>query len=177
MDPETAARGETLFLRVNFFDERLAPAEDDGVTVIVENQSGNRSNLKLRRNPTSRGVFEKGVANLAEGEYRAWLASPSLDGSPPSAKFSIVAPPGETTRLEMDSASLKQAAQTTGGRFYTVETMEELLGDLPKGRHERIGTLPPLSIWSIWWVALAFAGIFVVLIVIEWLLRKKLGML
>lgn len=77
----------------------------------------------------------------------------------------------------MDSASLKQAAQITGGHFYTVETMDELLDDLPKGRHERIGTLPPLSIWSIWWIALAFAGIFLVLIVVEWLLRKRLGML
>lgn len=175
--PATARRGEPIFLRVNFFDDRLAPAEDDGVTVIVENETGKRTKMKLSRAPTTRGVFENTSANFPEGEYRAWLASPSLEGVPPSVKFSVIAPPGETSRLEMNSAGLKEAAKITGGRYYTVKTMDDLLDDLPKGRHERIGTLPPRSLWSIWWVAVAFAGVFLLLIVTEWLLRKRFGML
>jgi len=39
-DQDTYRRGEPVRLAVRFFDERLAPVQDDGVTVIVEREWG-----------------------------------------------------------------------------------------------------------------------------------------
>jgi len=166
-------RGETAGLRVRFFDDRLAPVRDDGVTVVLDREGGRRRNITLSRDAASRGVFEATIANLPDGAYRAWLATPTLEGKPPATRFSIVAPPGEQARLEMDAADLKRAASISGGRFYTVKTAAELPEDLPRGKQVRIESLPPEPVWNTWW----YPAVFIALITGEWLLRKRAGML
>ncbi len=166
-------RGEAVRLRARFFDDRLAPAADDGVTVMLESDGSQRRQLVLRRDAVNRGVFEGLAGNLPDGQYRAWIASPTVAGQPPSQRFAVVAPPGEQARLEMDAADLQAAAQTSQGRFYTFPTAANLLRDLPRGRQVRIESLPPVPIWN----SAVWAGLFVVLITSEWLLRKRAGLL
>ncbi len=172
-DREQYRRGDPVNLRVRFFDERLAPAEDDGVVVMLEQQGGKRRRVTLRRDAARRGVFEGLVTDLPEGQYRAWVASPTLEGKPPSQRLTVAAPLGERARLELDAADLKFAAEQTRGKFYTIATADRLLEDLPRGRQVRIESLPPQPIWNSWKIAL----LFVALIAAEWLLRKKAGMI
>jgi hypothetical protein len=176
-DREVYRRGESVALRVKFYDDRFAPAQDDGVTVVLEQAEGRRRHIKLHRQHAARGVFEGTITGLAEGRYNVWIATPTLEGKPPALTFSVVAPPGEQARLEMDSADLKLAAKVSQGKFYTIQTADRLLADLPPGRQVRIASLPPVSLWGLWLVALAFAIVFVALIATEWLLRKWVGML
>ncbi len=166
-------RGDPVRLRVRFFDDRLAPAHDQGVTVVLEQEGNKRRQITLKRDAASRGVFEGVVANLPEGRYRAWLATPALDGQPPSQRFSVLAPPGEQRRLEMDAADLRRAAKATEGKFYTLETADRLLEELPAGRQVRIQSLPPEPIWN----SPLLAALFVAAIVGEWLLRKRYGLM
>jgi hypothetical protein len=172
-DREEYRRGEPVRLRVRFLDERLAPTQDDGVQVVLEREGSRRKSVKLSRDAATRGVFEGSLSNLPDGQYRAWVAAPTLEGQPPSQAFSITAPPGEQARLQMDSADLKQAAKISQGRYYTLADVDRLPSDLPRGRQVRIESLPPVPIWN-WW---PFALAFVALIVTEWLLRKSVGML
>lgn len=166
-------RGESVRLRARFFDDRLAPAADDGVTVIIESDGNPRRQLTLHRDAVNRGLFEGRAGNLPDGKYRAWMATPTLDGQPPAQRFAVVAPPGEQARLEMDAADLQAAAKTSQGRFYTFATAANLLRDLPRGRQVRIESLPPVPIWN----SAAWAALFVALIATEWLLRKRAGLL
>jgi len=176
-DREVYRRGEPVDIRVKFLDDRLAPPQDDGVTIVLELEEGRRRQIKLRRKSTLRGVFEGTISGLADGRYNVWVATPTMEGKPPSLKFSVVAPPGEQSRLEMDSVDLKLATKVSKGRFYTIKNADKLVDDLPEGRQVQIASLPPVSIWGMWFVALAFAIAFVTLIVAEWILRKWLGML
>jgi hypothetical protein len=166
-------RGENARLRVRFFDERLAPAQDDGVTVVIEKEVGRRHHVRLHRDSTNRGTFEGVVSSLADGQYRAWVATPTFESSPPSLKFSIVAPPGEKARTKMDAEDLQQAARKSQGKFYTFADSHKVFDNLPRGRQVRIESLPPIPIWN----SAVFAIIFLLLIVTEWLMRKRLGML
>jgi hypothetical protein len=170
-DQNAYFQGEGVPLRVRFLDERAAPETDDGVVVVVERDGGRRRRVKLKRDVARRGIFEGSVSNLELGTYRAWLVAPLLEGSAPSRRFSVVPPPGEHARLEMDAADLQAAAEGSQGKFYTIETVHQLLRDLPRGRQVRIEALPATPIWNSPWLA----GLFVVLLVTEWLLRKKLG--
>jgi hypothetical protein len=172
-DRDEYRRGDTVALRVRFLDDRLAPQADDGVTIVIQREGGQRRNVTLRRNATDRGVFEGTAGQLADGDYRAWIASPTLDGQPPAKEFTIVAPPGELARTRMDTAEMKEAAKVSLGKFYQFADADKLLDDLPRGRQVRIESLPPRPIWN----APLLAGLFVLLIGAEWLLRKRLGLL
>jgi hypothetical protein len=111
--------------------------------------------------------------NLPDGAYRAWLAAPTLEGQPPAQQFSVLAPPGEEARLQMDAADLRQAAKTSEGKFYTIETAGRLADDLPRGRQVRLASLPPTPIWN----SPLLAALFVGLIAAEWIIRKRGGLL
>ena len=108
-----------------------------------------------------------------DGKYHAWIASPTLEGQAPSADFLVVAPPGELERVQVDAEELKRAADETRGRFYRLGQADRLLDDLPPGHQVPIESLPPQVLWNRWWLLLAFLG----LIVSEWILRKRKGML
>jgi hypothetical protein len=172
-DREQYRRGDVVQLRVRFLDDRLAPAADDGVTVVVQREGSERRSITLRRNTSDRGVFEGSAAQLPDGQYRVWVAAPTLEGQPPSQQFSIVAPPGELARTQMDAGELREAAKISVGKFYRFQDASKLLDDLPRGRQVRIESLPPRPIWN----APLLAGLFIALIAAEWLLRKRVGLL
>jgi hypothetical protein len=84
-----------------------------------------------------------------------------------------VAPPaGEFAQVRADTAELRRAAEQTGGRFYTLETANRLLNDLPSGQQVPLETLPPRPLWNTWPVLASF----LLLLVAEWILRKRRGM-
>ena len=161
-------QGEPVVLRVRFDDPRRAPAADDGVTVVVEQEGRQMQRVKLRRSAAGQALFQGTVPRPSVGEYHAWLAVPSMEGVAPSADFRVVAPPGEFERIEMDAVALRRAAERTGGRFYTFETARRLIRDLPKGRQVPVESLPPVPLWNRWFVLL----LFLMLLVTEWILRK-----
>lgn len=172
VDRREYQRGESVRFRARFVDERQAPAADDGVTVVVERPGHKNRHLTLVRNATNRGVFEGTLEDALDGKYHAWIATPTLEGQAPSADFLVAAPPGEFERVQLDSQELRRAAETTRGRYYTVAESDRLFKDLPSGRQVPIEALPPEVLWNKWWVLLAFLA----LIVTEWVLRKRVGL-
>jgi hypothetical protein len=171
-DRKNYVRGEPVRLRARFLDERLAPDADDGVTVMLERQGHAPQKLKLQRHATSRGVFEGALNNAPDGNYHAWIATPTMLGTAGQADFTIEPPPGEMQKLEVDTAELKRAATTTGGRFYTLAEASRLVNDLPEGRQVVIETLDPFVLWN-WF---PFPLLVVLLLVAEWVLRKRKGL-
>jgi hypothetical protein len=166
-------RGESVRLRLRFADERLAPDNDRGVSVVLEQEGRQTRRIQLGRNPAGRGLFEGLVAKPAIGSYHAWVATPTLEGGAPAVDFTVVAPPGEFQRVETDTAELKRTAEKTKGRFYSLDNAQRLLRDLPKGRQVPVETLPPRPLWNTW----PLLALFLTLLVAEWILRKAGGMM
>ncbi len=165
-------RGESVELRVKFPDERLAPADDDGVTVVLEHKAHKTRRIQLHRSAIGRGVFEGMVSKPPIGSYHAWVAVPTLEGRAPSVDFDVAAPPGEFKRVQMDAAEMRRAAEQTKGRFYTFSDAGRLLDGLPAGRQVPIESLPPKPLWNTWPLLFLFLG----LLTAEWVLRKVGGM-
>ena len=167
------AEGEPVRLRARFADERLAPADDNGVTVVVERSGRQTERLQLHRAAAGRGVFEGVLSRPAPGDYHAWIAVSAPKGELPAADFTVNPPAGEFAEIRMDAAELRRAAEQTGGRFYTFETAQRLLDDLPPGRQVPIESLPPLPLWNTW----PLLALFLALLIAEWILRKRRGMI
>jgi hypothetical protein len=110
---------------------------------------------------------------LPEGRYRASLVTPAIQNAPAIARFTVVTPPEELARTQMDSAALREAAKISLGKYYTAATSSRLLFDLPPGREVRIESMPPSPLWN----TPIVAGLFVALIAVEWLVRKRVGLL
>jgi hypothetical protein len=173
VDRQRYHRGEPVRLRLRFRDERQSPVAEDGVTLVVEREGDKNRRVQLRRSATNRGVFEGAFNKPADGKYHVWLASPTLPGDPPSADFQVDPPPGEASRTQADAAAMRAAATETKGRAYTVATVSKLLNDLPEGRQVKTEPLPAIPLWNRPDVLAVFLG----LLVGEWHLRKKWGML
>jgi hypothetical protein len=165
-------RGEVANLRLRFLDPRFAPAGDEA-TVLIDAAGQRRRRVTLQRNPSAAGVFEGSITGLSDGQYEAVLAEPQLPGTPPTTQYSVVAPPGELARVEMNSATLAAAAETTRGKFFTIADADRLLAALPAGRRVPLANLPSIPLWNRWWLLAAF----LTCITSEWILRKRKGML
>ena len=156
------------------FSRRSQSAEqDDGVTVIIEQEGQQNRRVQLHRNPASRGMFEGLLSKPPVGKYHAWIATPALEGGGTPVDFRVVPAPGEFERVQMELAEMKRAAELTKGHWYTTIDTSKLLSDLPPGQPVPIETLPPIVLWNQWPLLL----IFLTLIVGEWVMRKQKGML
>jgi hypothetical protein len=171
-DRREYTQGDSVRLRVRFADERLAPADDDGVTIVVEQSGRKTQRISLHRAAAGRGVFEGTLDHPGPGSYHTWIAVPALEGQSPAADFTVLPPPGEFAQVRMDAAAMRRAAEISGGRFYTFDAADRLLRDLPPGRPVPIESLPARPLWNRWPVLALLLG----LLIAEWILRKRRGM-
>jgi len=162
-------RGETVQLRLWFRDERLAPLEKDGVTVMVERRGDVGRAVKLSRLPQAPTVFEGELSHTREGSYHAFVVTPSFKDVPPSTDFRVETPLRELRKRSLDRGELMQTAKATRGRYYTLTNIEELPRDIPPGQPVPLETQDPLPLWNRWEILLLFA----LLLLSEWLLRKR----
>jgi hypothetical protein len=115
-------------------------------------------------------VFEGALPQAPEGDYDIRLLPPPiLDGPIPTATFRVDAPASEFERVQMNEPELRRVAAATGGKFYTPLTADMLLQDLPKPSPVPLDTDPPIPLWNTWPVL----ALFLTLITLEWVLRKR----
>lgn len=169
VDRKVYRTGETVTIRVRFVDEKLAPPDADGVTVIVEKSEGTQRKLVLTRLAEATSVFEGQLTQAAEGKYHAWIATPSFAKAPPAEDFEIRPSERETRVLRTDEGELKQAAELTGGKMYSLRTAETLAAEIPAGLPVPLETDEPIRLWNHWLALCLFAG----LLSMEWILRKR----
>lgn len=173
VDRRVYLRNEPVHLRVRFLDESLAPKGLESVTVGLERDGAANQSLELKRLAGHAGTFETVLGQTVEGRYRARLTDPVLLGNVPLVDFQVVPPPGELDRVQMNATELRETAEVSGGQYLALSDADRLFGLLPAGVPVALHTDPPFPLWRTWPV---LAG-FVVLLVAEWVLRKRKAML
>ncbi len=176
-DRREYAQGEAVRIQAVFADDRAAPVDDNGVTVELEQPGRQTEKVELRRDArasasVTRERFAATVPNLPAGSFHAKMIVPTVPGRVPAADFIVRSPEVEKINVPTDAAAMRQAASSTNGKYYAIEDATQLPDDLPGGRQVPVENLPPVSLWNRWPVLL----LFLVLLVAEWLLRKRGGM-
>lgn len=166
-------RGETATLRVRFFNEEEVPKDDDAVKVMVERRGATTQEVVLTRVPQAPNAFEGELRRMVEGSYHAWVAQPPFDASPPATDFRVEAAERELAIRGLDRRQLSEAAALSRGKFYSLATVADLPGEVPRGRPVPIRSEEPIPIWNRWELLLLFT----ILLSTEWLLRKRLRLL
>lgn len=168
-DRKAYQSGDSVTLRVRFLNDRLVPAEKDGVQLVVEGAGDSQQRLTLAPLPEAPSVFEGQLAHPGPGKYHAFIAAPTFPHAPPAADFEVRPSERETRSLRADWGEMNQAAILTGGRAYTLATAGQLAADIPPGIPVPLEPESPLKIWNHWSVLALFCGF----LSLEWILRKR----
>jgi uncharacterized membrane protein len=166
-------RGEPVQVRVQYLDESKAPVDDTAAAVVERTgRSPTRTTVELKRSPTRRDVFEGVFTQTDDGEYRVRLAPTGGEPLNQTARFAVQPPPGELDNVQLNEEELRAAAKASGGRYFPLEEADQLFteGVLPFGRRVALNSEPPLALWRTWPALLLFAA----LLLVEWLVRKRL---
>ena len=174
--------GEGVRVRLRFRDPAQAPDQGPLVLQCESPEQPNRS-LELPRRGDLPGFFETTLQALPVGPYRLrWLPpvsptdktfEPAGQTMPAVARFTVSAPPGELARLAVDRRALAKTARETGGKSYTLATADRLANDLPPAAPVILEHLPSRRLASEPMVI----GLLVSLLAVEWILRRRWGMM
>ena len=78
-------------------------------------------------------------------------------------------PQRELLRRGLDKSDLEQAASKSHGRLYTLEDVDRLPAEIPRGTPVPLETDEPIPLWNRW----ELLALVTLLLTGEWLLRKQ----
>jgi uncharacterized membrane protein len=167
-------QGEPIRVTVRFPDDVPPPAANAPVQVTAEfvtpNGEVDAQTLALAKLDGSRATYEALLTRTTPGGYKFWLAAPTQPGVKPQAAATVLPPPGELDRLQMNQPDMERAALVSRGRFYTLADAERLPSELPP--LPRVTLNQPRPPWPVWNQPAVFA-LAIALLSGEWLLRKR----
>lgn len=165
--------GEPIRVRLQLGGANAAAASTAKAELLVESENQPRQRVELSPSQLSGGLLQGTLRNLAPGRYRLTVGEPVLQSPPPAVEFVVEPPPGEMADITMNEAGLRDLAEATYGKFYTLDQIGNLASDLPAGQQVPLEVLPPYELWNQWWMLLAITGC----LSAEWILRKRRAML
>ncbi|KPK96235.1 hypothetical protein AMJ80_01050 [bacterium SM23_31] len=163
--------GEQVVVNVQVYTENYDPVDDAEVHVSVR-----KSGVTLNRILQSfgDGNYTAAMEILEPGEY-------SIDGEAlrgnrmlgrDSCEFAIGEYSIEMLKTAMDSTLLSQVASVSGGRYFNLREAGELSAQLDRNP-EVVYKKIDIEIWNKTWLLAAI----ILLLCMEWFVRKRLGML
>ena len=167
--------GESVDIRVRLMGLDGKPAVGATADALIWKDGQVVSTVSLTADPDVPGIYRSRTGALSGGEYEVSVRAAGYSESVLKARSQFVVLPPESGEMEQTVAHetlLQQMAAASGGGFLREEQLNglpELLSPLSRGRVVESDTL----IWqSYWW----FAAV-VILLSVEWMLRKRAGLL
>jgi len=175
-------RGEPIRITARFPDDAPVPPADQPVQVRVQRRplpklgqavvpaEGDLMHVPLTRQAESRATYEAILSSPMEGDYEFTLEAPVVTPRPPSAEATVLPLRGELEETRLDESALRQAAEDSGGVYAGLGRAATLLDQVPEGPRVALDQpCAPLALWNLPVVAV----LMLMLLVAEWLLRKR----
>lgn len=168
-------QGEPVEFAGQVYDAGAAPVDNAQLTVAVQDR---QKEYTTTLRPIGNGRYEGRLEGLAPGEY-AFRATAAIGDQPvgvDGGKFTVGELDLEFIDTRMNVALLRQLAARSGGAFYVpgeVSALPAALASLPSFLPRTVRDVTELEVWN-WRVMLA---LIVFLFGVEWLIRKRSGML
>ncbi len=163
--------GDSVHLLLECPNPAELPLRNGSIAVWLEYEGRSRGEVTLQRHPLRGDLFETTLQNLAPGQYYAWV--PMTSNIVPATGFAVLPPLQEWEATQMARKEMEAAGRLSGGGFYLPTEVHRLRDDLPHGKGTLIETLPPRPLWNSPIVLL----LLVLTLSLEWLLRKRYGLL
>lgn len=182
------ANGESIDFLANLWNESLQPIGDASITVEVVPDSSAREtsaappevsslerNMRLELSAAGEsGAYEGRGRGLAPGAYRYRARAEGSDGTAlgsAAGVFWVETMGPEFARIATDRETLRQIATESAGRVVEPAALSGLGEQIPE-LLRRVGRVREIDVWNHW---LLFA-IFVLVLSMEWFLRRRRGL-
>ena len=166
---EEVAFGESVEVKVRFLNPAGAP-EEERVVVELSEETGKAEIVRLTRRGISQGDFTASLSDLRVGQYTLRLVSPvGITATPATLRIDVQNRPKEQLITSGDVEALRDLAATSGGEFYELSQWDRIQKELPHGQPMVIQELNRRLLWNANWLV----SIFVLLISVEWGLRRR----
>lgn len=171
----TYAPGDTAEIRVRVRDNQGRLRLDAKAQAQLFKDGKKVATVALSADGNSSGVLRGRTAELEEGDYEVRVSTADLPDSDIKVRSTFTVKPqgaGEMAQLHCDEELLQQLAFHSGGTYLREEEigrLADLLKPLSQGRVEESETI----LWQSWWWFVPL----VLLLTLEWVLRKRSGMI
>jgi hypothetical protein len=167
--------GASADLRVRLRDGEGKPVTSATVDAVLYRDGKKAATIRLSPDDNAGGLFRGKTAALEPGSYEVGVESAAIPANELKARAEFKVEPretGELTQLSLNEDLLGQMSAAGGGQYLREEDIGrliELLAPMSDGRVIESDTV----LWQSWWW---FVPI-VVLLTIEWIIRKRTGLL
>ena len=167
--------GDSADLRVRLRDGEGKPVTNSVVDAILYKDGARIATIRLAPDDNAGGLFRGRTAALEPGDYEVGVESVAIADRDARARTQFKVEPretGELAQLNTNEELLRQIASVSGGQYLREEQLPrllELLAPMSQGRVIERDTV----LWQSYWWFLPLIG----LLTIEWILRKRVGLL
>jgi hypothetical protein len=172
--------GSKVSMFVEVRDERRQGLTAPTINAIISDDAGRRQIVELQREPgqddpeTNDGRYSGSYSAARLGQFTISLdLGPDMEKFIKSKQIQVVAPSVETDRNWLNEKKLRNIAEQSGGRYFTIDQLAELPKELPRKVETMTFNGPSKPLWdftpSMRYLAFALP---ILLLGIEWTLRK-----
>jgi len=176
--------GERVIITAKVRDKNFEPAQGPTQTVILqEPDSAEPIELTLKADPTKPGTYTHTLVADEVGTYR--VRAPEQwrdDDRERTVSFSVTIPSAEKENVSLDAGTLAVLARRTDGEYLPLARIERLADAIVPLPERVAGNRTREDLWDREWrlggIPLSWAILlFMLLIVTEWMLRKRMRLL
>jgi hypothetical protein len=157
------------------YDESMSPVADATVEVTITDSAGTEYPLTME--PVGNGRYELSVGTLPKGtyQYEATAQRANARLGTDRGQFSVGALRVEYQQTRADPVLMRQIAARSGGRNYTSGNVETLPTDLAASENFT-ATVATESSETELWQSFLLLIVVLILLAVEWTLRKRFGL-
>ena len=173
--------GDRITLIGRVLDSSFKPLTEPVLNTIVKSEDGRVQKVDMKLLPQQEGRYEAVFVAQRTGTYQATIEIPNANEDEDliePVSFRVVPPNAESGAWWLNEKLLTEVAERSGGKYVSLAQISELPAQLPASSRRVELNSPPKPFWDInstlRWLTL---GLPVVLLSIEWILRKAYRLL
>ena len=164
---------ETVIINATAYNHQFELTNQAKVRVIITDDNGRKREISLEQVLGEEGLYTARFIPPRRGEYRVTLLG-TLGGKSlgeQSDLFEVAESYAEFTNAELNAQLLQTLANTSGGRYYTLEDASQMVNHIPLVE-SATSQLVDAEVWD---MPLIFGSV-ILLFGLEWFLRKRRGL-
>ena len=167
--------GDSANIRVRLRDGEGKPVTSTAVDAVLTRDGKRAAVIRLNVDENGGGLYRGKSAALEPGDYEVSIESAAIQSRDAQARTKFKVEPresGEMTMLNLNEELLRQMSAASGGQYLREEHLDKLAGLLaPMSQGKVIESDTVLWQSYKWFIPL------IALLTIEWIIRKRVGML
>ncbi len=167
---------EAIEFSAQVYNENYSPISDADVRVKISNQTNGELVNEFNLEQIGFGLYS-GSIDLSKGDYRyeAVVSRRGRDLKSFSGRFTVGESEVEFLNTRMDARLLREIAQKTGGAFLTpneIDDLQKFISSLPDFKPAVVERRREYILWS----RIEPLLVVIILLSVEWFLRKRYGL-